>query len=99
MSDTCCGPQEGEPQARPEKLWQVRELQLAAASVVLLVIGWLLSRAGHESWSLAVELIAVVVAAGTFVPDALRNLRHGRVGVGTLMTIAAVGAVALGQIA
>ena len=40
-----------------------------------------------------------MVAASTFVPDALRNLRHGRIGVGTLMTIAAIGAVALGQIA
>ncbi|MFD4182306.1 heavy metal translocating P-type ATPase, partial [Rhodococcus sp. NPDC058514] len=45
----------------------------------------------------AVELAAVVVAASTFVPGALKNLRHRRVGVGTLMTIAAIGAVALGQ--
>ena len=33
------------------------------------------------------------------MPGAVRNLRHGRIGVGTLMTIAAIGAVALGQIA
>lgn len=35
--------------------------------------------------------------AATFAPDALRNLRHRRIGIGTLMTIAAIGAVALGQ--
>ncbi|CQD25141.1 heavy metal translocating P-type ATPase [Mycolicibacterium conceptionense] len=100
MSDACCGPQDDtEPQAGPEKLWQVRELQLAALSAVLLLAGWLVARAGYESWSLAIELVAVLAAASTFVPDALRNLRHGRIGVGTLMTIAAVGAVALGQIA
>lgn len=99
MSDACCGPQDTEPEAGPEKLWQVRELQLAMLSAVLLVVGWLVSRAGHESFSLTIELVAVLVAASTFVPDALRNLRHGRIGVGTLMTIAAIGAVALGQIA
>jgi cation-transporting P-type ATPase G len=79
-------------------LWQVRELQFAALAAVLLAVGWLISRR-YETVSLVIELIAVVVAASTFIPKALRNLRHGRIGVGTLMTIAAVGAVALGQIA
>lgn len=99
MSDACCGPEVGEPEAGPEKLWQVRELQLAAAAALLLVIGWLVARAGFDTASLIIELVAVIVAGVTFVPDALRNLRHGRIGVGTLMTIAAIGAVALGQIA
>ncbi|GAA2410945.1 heavy metal translocating P-type ATPase [Mycolicibacterium llatzerense] len=100
MSDACCGPQDDtEPQAGPEKLWQVRELQLAALAAALLLGGWLIARAGHGSFALALELVAVLVAATTFVPDALRNLRHGRIGVGTLMMIAAIGAVALGQIA
>ncbi|SDI54543.1 cation-transporting ATPase G [Rhodococcus triatomae] len=45
----------------------------------------------------AFELAAVAVAAATFVHPALRNLRYRRIGVGTLMTIAVVGAVALGQ--
>ena len=99
MSDACCGPQSQAPEAGPEKLWQVRELQLAAVAAVLLSIGWLIGRAGYDRITLALELIAVVAAASTFVPDALQNLRHGRIGVGTLMTIAAIGAVALGQIA
>lgn len=99
MSDACCGPQDAEPEAGPDQLWQVRELQLAVLAAALLVVGWLVSRAGHESWSLTIELVAASVAASTFVPDSVRNLRRGRIGVGTLMTIAAVGAVALGQIA
>ncbi len=104
MSDACCGPQpegqqSGEPESGPEKLWQVRELQMAVAAAVLLGVGWLIGRAGYAGIGLTLELIAVVIAASTFVPDALRNLRHRRIGVDTLMTVAAIGAVALGQFA
>jgi cation-transporting ATPase G len=103
MSDACCGPGEvtagAEPDSGPEKLWLVRELQLAALAAVLLLVGWLVGRAGDDTVSRIIELAAVSAGAATFVPGALRNLRHGRIGVGTLMTIAAIGAVALGQIA
>ncbi|CAN7509273.1 heavy metal translocating P-type ATPase [Mycolicibacterium frederiksbergense] len=100
MSDACCGPQElAEPDAGPEKLWQVRELQLATLAALLLGAGWIVGRIGYDDAAVAVELIAVCAAAATFVPDAIRNLRHGRIGVGTLMMIAAIGAVALGQFA
>jgi heavy metal translocating P-type ATPase len=100
VSDSCCGPQSAsEPEAGPEKLWQVRELRLAVLAAVLLAVGWALGRAGYEGVAAAVELAAVIAAAITFVPDAVRNLRHGGIGVGTLMMIAAIGAVALGQFA
>jgi cation-transporting P-type ATPase G len=107
MADACCGPEPGPPgtgsavetgDAR-SKLWQVRELQVAAGAAILLGIGWLLDRAGAPAGVVVgVELVAVVVAASTFVPAAVRNLWRRRIGVGTLMTIAAVGAVALGQL-
>jgi len=80
-------------------LWHVRELQLGALAAVLLVVGWALRRGGLDTVGLAVELAAVAAGAATFAPGAVRNLRHGRLGVGTLMTIAAIGAVALGQVA
>ena len=99
MSDACCGPESQDPGAGPERLWQVRELQLAAAAGVLLGLGWLIGRSGYDRVAIAFELLAVAAAASTFVPEALRNLRHGRINVGTLMTIAAIGAVSLGQIA
>lgn len=99
MSDACCGPQPDEPEAGPERLWQVRELQFAAVAAALLATGWAFGTAGFDGLTLGLELAAVVVAASTFLPDALRNLRHGRINVGTLMMIAAVGAVALGQFA
>ncbi|NTY59679.1 heavy metal translocating P-type ATPase [Mycolicibacterium sphagni] len=100
MSDACCGAQHvAEPDAGPEKLWQVRELQLALVAAVLLAAGWMVARIGYEGVAVAIELTAAGAAAFTFVPDAVRNLWHGRIGVGTLMTIAAIGAVALGQFA
>lgn len=82
----------------PQRVWQVRELQLAAVATVLLGAGWLISITLSERVGVWVELAAAVVGGATFVPGAVRNLlRRRRVGVGTLMTIAAIGAVALGQ--
>ncbi|WP_370183536.1 heavy metal translocating P-type ATPase [Rhodococcus wratislaviensis] len=106
MADACCGPAPARPNSAgattsddgPERLWQVRELQYAAIAAVLLGAGWLIGTAGSERVATLLALLAAVVAAVSFVPGAVRNLRHGRVGVGTLMTIAAIGAVALGQI-
>lgn len=103
MSDACCGPvgkaADAEPDSGPHKLWHVRELQLAAVAAALLLAGWALDRSGLQTVSLTAELAAVAIGAATFAPGAVRNLRHGRLGVGTLMTIAAIGAVALGQVA
>ncbi|MFR9802632.1 heavy metal translocating P-type ATPase [Pseudonocardia sp. RS010] len=109
MADACCGPDPGPanaPGADPvetahdrARLWQVRELQLALVAAAVLGAGWFLDRAGIASpVAIGVEALAAIVAASTFVPGALRNLRRGRIGVGTLMTIAAIGAVALGQV-
>ncbi|HVH23769.1 MAG TPA: cation-translocating P-type ATPase [Pseudonocardia sp.] len=106
MSDSCCGPSPArtgtaaEPEAGSVRLVQVRELRVAAVAAVLLGAGWLAGRVGVASpVALGLELVAAVLAASTFVPAALRNLRHRRIGVGTLMTIAAIGSVALGQVA
>lgn len=100
MADACCGtdtpaapPSATEPAAPPAAVWQVRELQAAALSGVLLGISLLLPGA----WSTAGQLAALAVGAATFVPGTLRGLAKGRLGVGLLMTIAAAGAVALGE--
>ena len=109
MPDACCGPATterttpataataGVPDQGPGQLWQIRELHCATAAAVLLGVGWSLGWAEAGPVGTAFELAAVVVAAATFVPTALRNLRYRRIGVGTLMTIAVAGAVALGQ--
>ncbi|MER6599100.1 cation-translocating P-type ATPase [Streptomyces rubiginosohelvolus] len=105
MGAECCAPAESDntagPEEReqgPERLWQVRELQFAVLAGALLLAAWLTGRAGAEAPRTVLDLSAVAVGASTFVPAAVRNLfRHRHIGVGTLMTIAAIGAVALGQ--
>ncbi|WP_425336734.1 heavy metal translocating P-type ATPase [Streptomyces profundus] len=69
-------------------------LRAAAVSGLLLGASWPASGA----WSTGLLLAALLVGAGTFVPGALRALLRGRLGVGLLMSIAAAGAVALGEL-
>lgn len=100
MADACCGPDPSAQDATEvheseQRLWHVRDLQIAAAAALLLAISWLIGRTAAGT---AVALVAAIIAASTFVPNTAVNLRHGRIGVGTLMTIAAIGAIALGQI-
>ena len=105
MSDACgCGHDEpagdGEAEERePEKLWEVSELRVAAVAGVLLVaaliVGW---TGGPRAVELGLEIAALLVGAYTFVPSTLKRLAKGKIGVGTLMTIAAIGAVILGEV-
>ncbi|MDP9890389.1 MULTISPECIES: heavy metal translocating P-type ATPase [Micrococcaceae] len=103
MSDAC-GCSDDKPETAAEEaeeavgFWQINEIRAAAISGVLLVAVWALSLTGGPDWlRLVLEIGALLVAAWTFVPSTLRRLVKGRIGVGTLMTIAAVGAVALGE--
>ncbi|WP_045825054.1 heavy metal translocating P-type ATPase [Williamsia herbipolensis] len=102
MSDACCGPDSTDDSAdldTAQQWWRIRELQAAAVAAVLLAIGWGVTRAGADLVGTVAEVLAAVTAASTFLPDAVRNLRHRRIGVGTLMAIALIGALALGQFA
>ena len=78
-------------------MWRIRELQAAAVAGLLLLTA-LVAAAGSPTETAALWGAAVVGGA-TFAPGALRGLLKGRLGVGLLMTIAAVGAVLLGEIA
>ncbi|MFZ2175374.1 MAG: heavy metal translocating P-type ATPase, partial [Rhodococcus sp. (in: high G+C Gram-positive bacteria)] len=104
MSDACgCGHDEprleSEEEHEPEKLWQITEIRAAAIAGVLLVaaliVGW---TDGPRPVELTLEALALIVGGYTFVPATLKRLVKGRIGVGTLMTIAAVGAVLLGEV-
>ncbi|MFE4537140.1 heavy metal translocating P-type ATPase [Streptomyces scopuliridis] len=104
MADACCGTdsrataQTTGASDAPAAVWQVRELQAAAVAGVLLLASLLVSGARLSGvWATSLELAALAVGAATFVPGTLRALLRGRLGVGLLMTIAAVGAVALGE--
>ncbi|GAA3573868.1 cation-translocating P-type ATPase [Amycolatopsis ultiminotia] len=105
MSDAC-GCDHDEPaigeegeEHEPERLWQVSEIRFAAVSGIFLaaalISGWL---AAPRPLELAFDAVALAVGAWTFVPSTLTRLAKGKIGVGTLMTIAAVGAVILGEV-
>ncbi|MGH3584396.1 MAG: heavy metal translocating P-type ATPase, partial [Mycobacterium sp.] len=103
MSDACgCGDEDRpgeETEHEPERLWEISELRAAAlAGVVLLagyVVGW---TGGPHPVEVGLYGVALVVGAWTFVPSTLKRLMKGKIGVGTLMTIAAIGAVILGEV-
>ncbi|RSN26777.1 cadmium-translocating P-type ATPase [Amycolatopsis sp. WAC 04169] len=102
MSDICCGPDEhGHDETagseRPQRLWEVREIQFAAVAGVLLGAGFLAGWLGSEVTETVLHLAAAAVGGWTFVPGTLKALWRRRIGVGTLMTIALVGALVLGQ--
>lgn len=104
MSDAC-GCSDDEPQAGESGesarvgFWQVTEIRAAAVAGVLLIMGWVAEVFDASPWlPLALQSAALVVAGLTFVPSTIRRLFKGKIGVGTLMTIAAVGAVILGRV-
>ena len=105
MSDACgCSGDEARSgdegnEQEPQTLWQVREIRFAAVAVLLLLAGYGSGGVGVSEWVvLALKAAALAVAGWTFVPATLRRLAQGKIGVGTLMTIAAVGAVLLGEV-
>lgn len=97
MSDDCCAPAEPTPDGEdaPTTLWRIRAVQLAAVSGAFLLLS--LTTSGRTSDVAAIT--GLLVGGWTFVPSTLRNLTRGRLDVGTLMTIAAIGAVLLGELA
>lgn len=107
MSDACCGgdaPEDVGPRESidPVRLRDVRELRIAGAAGVLVLLGFLLPVLGGPPATgsgVAAHLAAAALGGVTFVPGAVRGLRRRRVGVATLMTIALIGALVLGQVA
>lgn len=101
MSEACgCSSDDrDEDEREPERLWEVSELRAAAVAGVLLLAGYVVGWAGGpRPVEVGLYALALAVGAATFVPSTLRRLAKGQIGVGTLMTIAAVGAVILGEV-
>lgn len=79
--------------------WRARNVRLALVAGVALAIGIAVEvLGGPDPLATAAFLVAVIAGGTTFIPETLRGLRHGELGVGTLMTIAAIGAVLLGEL-
>lgn len=78
--------------------WQDVALLPAVLSGLFLLVGYVFEWSGAEVPALVLLGAGLVAGAYTFVPGAIRRLLRGRLGVGLLMTIAAVGAVVLGHV-
>ncbi|WP_407791874.1 MULTISPECIES: heavy metal translocating P-type ATPase [Actinomycetes] len=88
---------EGQSEARPP-WWRDTALLPSAIAGVTLLIGYIFQWTGLPIPALVFQSAALLAGAYTFVPGAIRRLLRRRLGVGLLMTIAAVGAVALGHV-
>jgi len=106
MSDACgCSDDETTPGGKEaeeheaERLWEVSELRFAAVAGVLLLAGLVAGSRDQSAVATVLNWVALLVGAWTFVPSTIRRLVKGKIGVGTLMTIAAIGAVLLGEVA
>lgn len=97
--DACCGPEESSSPQPLSVWWRDVSLLPSALAGVLLLVGLMLGWVGADVAAPVALWLALAAGAWTFVPGALRRLRRGRLGVGLLMTIAAVGAVLLGHVA
>lgn len=75
-----------------------RNVLVPIAAGVLLLVGYVLQWSGLEVVGTVVLAASLVAGASTFVPGAIRRLLRRKLGVGLLMTIAAVGAVLLGHV-
>jgi cation-transporting ATPase G len=67
-------------------------------SGVAFLTGLALEWSGMEIPALVLFWIGLLLGASTFTPGAIRNLFKGKLGIGLLMTISAVGAVILGYV-
>ncbi len=99
MGDACCGGSTStavDSAEQPEGRWRLVAAGLAA-------VAWLVGIAAERVDAAAVGrvafAVAIVAGGATFVPGAVRGLGRGRLGVGLLMSVALIGAVALGQFA
>lgn len=78
--------------------WRDAALLPSAIAGVALLGGYIFEWSGAEVPALILQWGALLAGAYTFVPGAIRRLLRGRLGVGLLMTIAAIGAVLLGHV-
>lgn len=99
MADACCGGQDGSVDVEaPASFASIAEVRAAAASGLALAVGLGFDAAGADGAGMLLFAVGLVIGGSTFVPDAAIGLVRGRLSVGTLMAIAAVGAVLLGEL-
>ncbi|RIL03856.1 cadmium-translocating P-type ATPase [bacterium] len=98
MTDDCCAAAVDEHEPEAVRLIDMPELRAAAIAGILLIAGFVAGRFGAGPVQLGSYMLALVVGGWTFVPEAVRNLLRRRINIGTLMAVAAAGAVILGEV-
>jgi cation-transporting ATPase G len=78
--------------------WRDLSVLIPLAAGILLLVGSILEWSGLGVAATIVLFVSLVAGASTFVPGAVRRLLRGKLGVGLLMSIAALGAVLLGHV-
>ena len=82
--------------------WKDTELMFPITAGVFCITGFVLDHTVSPTAALACYWVALIAGGWTFIPGSLRQLVTGkgrsRMGVGLLMTIAAIGAVLLGHV-
>lgn len=82
--------------------WKDTELMFPITAGVFCITGFVLDHTVSPTAALVCYWVALIAGGWTFIPGSLRQLVAGkgrsRIGVGLLMTIAAVGAVLLGHV-
>ncbi|MCM3553375.1 cadmium-translocating P-type ATPase [Micrococcus luteus] len=97
----CEAPTPGAPEEPEEHRpwWRDAAILLPVLSGVAFIAGLVLEWSGAGLVATVVFWVGLVLGAWTFVPGALRGLfTRGRLGIGLLMTISAIGAVILGYV-
>ena len=92
-------PEQAAERSEPRRWWSENRTQLAVqAGAALIVIGWLMTRAGLAEWATAsVYALAILVSGTVTWRRAVVSLQTKTVDMNVLMSIAVAGAVALGQ--
>lgn len=78
--------------------WRDRDVLVPVFSGVAFVAGLICEWSGAEIPALVLFWVGLLLGASTFTPGAIRKLLKGKLGIGLLMTISAIGAVILGYV-
>lgn len=78
--------------------WRDRGIMIPVFSGVAFLAGLALEWVGAEIPALVLFWIGLLLGASTFTPGAIRRLAVGKLGIGLLMTISAIGAIILGYV-
>ena len=78
--------------------WRARGVMVPVFSGVAFLAGLIFEWSGLEIPALVLIWVGLLLGASTFTPGAIRKLFKGKLGIGLLMTISAIGAVILGYV-